>query len=636
LTTHSIQRCAFAFFLLASSAAPQAVQVQRVEKDFNVLFSGGEYMNLYALGQLDRRRQEQVASNSEATVSKFDLKAPGRARSEYNRGLRFLAKSDFKSAVESLKKAVSIYPSYVAAHSALGCAYFQLKDYELARQEFSQAIQLDDHLSSSYLNLGRVQLAVGEIGAAQASMEKASSIAPLDLHLLLALTYTQFLNHDYTDATKTARRAHNQSHPGTAMVHYFAAASWQALNDLQETRSELQTFLTEDPNSPFAGAAQHIVEEIQLKEERPPAPPLAISAPVSEPPGDKSSPLGQQVLQDLREKQQIAQAESEGSICSSCDGSNQPVPSETESSLVSRPGLGARESEPGGWALRSTVNEVALFFSATDQGTSVTDLSQKDVTILDDHKPPAAVLSFHSESDLPLRLGLLIDTSASIAERFSFEQAAAVSFIDQVLTGKDDLAFVAGFSNSVVLAEDFTPSSKKLAQGINQLVPVGGTAIWDAVAFAADKLAERQEGPVARILVVISDGDDNSSRATLKQAIERAERDEVIVYTVSTRYSDAETYMGDLTGNRALKVLAKLTGGIAFFPGSAGHLHRSLAELQQVIRSRYLISYRPALFNPDGHYRSVAIVAERSGHRLKVNARKGYYSNIKSTAGSQR
>jgi hypothetical protein len=94
--------------------------------------------------------------------------------------------------------------------------------------------------------------------------------------------------------------------------------------------------------------------------------------------------------------------------------------------------------------------------------------------------------------------------------------------------------------------------------------------------------------------------------------------------------------MGDLTGNRALKVLAKLTGGIAFFPGSAGHLHRSLAELQQVIRSRYLISYRPALFNPDGHYRSVAIVAERSGHRLKVNARKGYYSNIKSTAGSQR
>jgi Ca-activated chloride channel homolog len=340
-------------------------------------------------------------------------------------------------------------------------------------------------------------------------------------------------------------------------------------------------------------------------------------------------------LQDLREKQQIAEAESEGSTCFSCDVSNQAVPTATETSLVPRPASGVRQSEPSGWALRSTVNEVALFFSATDQGKSVTDLSQKDVTILHDHKPPAEVLSFHSESDLPLRLGLLIDTSGSIAERFSFEQAAAVNFVDQVLIGKDDLAFVAGFSNSVVLAEGFTADSKQLAQGINQLVPVGGTALWDAVAFAADKLAERQQGPVARILVVISDGDDNSSNATLKQAIERTEQDEVIVYTVSTRYSDGENHQGDLTGNRALKVLAKLTGGAAFFLGSAGHVHRSLAELQQVIRSRYLISYRPALFDPDGHYRSVAIVAEKSGHRLKVNGRKGYYSDIKSTGGSQ-
>ena len=137
------------------------------------------------------------------------------------------------------------------------------------------------------------------------------------------------------------------------------------------------------------------------------------------------------------------------------------------------------------------------------------------------------------------------------------------------------------------------------------------------------------------ILVVISDGDDNSSSATLKQAIERAERDEVIVYTVSTRYSDAESQHSDLTGNRALKVLAKLSGGVAFFPGSAGHLNRSLAELQQLIRSRYAISYRPALFNPDGHYRSIAIVADKSGRKLKVNARKGYYSDIASTDGGK-
>jgi len=132
--------------------------------------------------------------------------------------------------------------------------------------------------------------------------------------------------------------------------------------------------------------------------------------------------------------------------------------------------------------------------------------------------------------------------------------------------------------------------------------------------------------------VVISDGDDNASSATLKQAIERAERDEVIVYTVSTRYADAKPGWSDTTGNRAMKVLAQLTGGVALFPGSATHLGRSLAELQEVIRSRYLISYRPALFTPDGHYRPIAIMAEKSGHKLKVNARKGYYSNARPAA----
>jgi len=300
------------------------------------------------------------------------------------------------------------------------------------------------------------------------------------------------------------------------------------------------------------------------------------------------------------------------------------------------PTSGIRESKPGAWALRSTVNEVAVFFSATNNGRSVTNLAQEDVKILDDHKPPAAVLGFHSESDLPLRLGLLIDTSASVQERFSFEQNAAINFINQVATGKDDLAFVAGFSNSIVLAKDFTPDLQELAHGIHQLVPVGGTAIWDAIAFAADKLAERQEArPVARILVVISDGDDNTSSSTLKQAIEHAERNEVMVYTVSTRYADAQSTRSDPTGNRAMRALAKLTGGVAFFPGSAGHLNRSLAELQQVIRSRYLISYRPASFNPDGRYRPIAILAEKSGRKLKVNARKGYYSTVRSADGSR-
>jgi Ca-activated chloride channel homolog len=162
---------------------------------------------------------------------------------------------------------------------------------------------------------------------------------------------------------------------------------------------------------------------------------------------------------------------------------------------------------------------------------------------------------------------------------------------------------------------------------MNQLVSVGGTAIWDAVAFAADKLAETPEPqPVARMIVVISDGDDNSSNATLKEAIEKAQRNEVAVYAVSTRFYDPEM-SAESAGNHAMRTLAQLTGGVAFFPGSASHLKRSLGDLQQVIRSRYFISYRPSLFQHDGHYRTLEITAQREGRKLKVNARKGYYAS---------
>jgi VWFA-related protein len=153
------------------------------------------------------------------------------------------------------------------------------------------------------------------------------------------------------------------------------------------------------------------------------------------------------------------------------------------------------------------------------------------------------------------------------------------------------------------------------------------------VTYAADKLGSRMEDePVAKMLVIISDGNDNSSKATLKQAIQAAERGQVIVYTVSTAEgSDLDfnytTFNSTVSvGNSALRVLAEQSGGSAFAPGSVTALKRGLAELQEVIRSRYLISYKPAHFEPDGHYRAIDISAQKSGRKLRVYARKGYYS----------
>jgi Ca-activated chloride channel family protein len=588
------------------------------ENNFDVILKEGGIMDLHTLEEVDRNLRNQAATRSEANLSKLDLKAPGGARREYSKGLAAFLKKDFKAASGSLTTAISIYPEFVSAHNALGCAYSSLGQNQLALQEFQRATELDDHLSNSFMNLGRAELALGHNANAQAAFEKALSISPLTPNISLALTYTQYLNHDYAAAIKTAQKAHAHPHTGVAAVHYFAAASWQAQKRFSETRVELATFLGEDPNSPLADPARKTIAQIDLFVAQPQEFTIAFAAPTFSAETPDASHLGQRLLQEYKEKQQIAEAETGDPACSSCPPSEQPMPS-------AAPREGAAEvARP--FTFRSSVDEAAVFFTVTDHGRSVSDLKPTEMSILDDKRPPATIVDFRTESHLPLRLALIIDTSESITDRLSFEQAAGTSFLREVLTGKDDLAFVAGFSNSVVLVQDFTHDVAPLSHGMNQLVSVGGTAIWDAVAFAAEKLVEKPEPqPVARVIVVISDGDDNASSATLKQAIDKAQRNETVVYTVSTRFDDPERW-AESTGNHAMKTLAQITGGTAFFPGSTGHLKRSLADLQQVIRSRYFISYRPALFHRDGHYRTLEITAQRDGHKLKVNARKGYYA----------
>lgn len=615
-------------FLSLGASAQSLGSPGRVENSFDVMLKEGDVMDLHTLDELDRTLRDRTSTRSEANVSKLDLRAPGRARKAFGDGLRFFAQKQYDKAVESFKKALLIDASFVSAHNALGCAYLALSQSKLAEQEFQTAIQLDDHLSSSFLNLGRAQLALGKVAEAQKSIERAAAIAPLDSNVSLALAYTQFLNRDYAAVIKTAELAHGRKHGGIATVHYFAAASWQAQNNLQKAAEELQTFLSEDPNSPFADQARRTLLQINAASSEPVT--LASTAPVYRSDSPSVPDRGQRVLQELKEKQQIADAENSASLCSSCTMTERASggPSDAARSVLAT----NAEVATSGWILRSTVNEVATFFTVTDHGKSVADLTQNELTILDDHKAPEAVLAFHNQSDLPLRLALLIDTSASVTDRISFEQDAAVDFLRQVLTGKDDLAFATGFSNSPVIVQDFTNDQKRMAAGLNQLAPVGGTAIWDAISFAANKLAQQKEPrPVARILVVISDGDDNSSSSTLKQAIEEAQRDEVCIYSVSTREDDIER-TNEATGNRALKTLSELTGGVAFFPGSVSHMSRGLEALQQVIRSRYLISYRPADFHHDGKYRSIEIAAVRSGRKLKVNSRKGYFSTAREPA----
>jgi VWFA-related protein len=284
-------------------------------------------------------------------------------------------------------------------------------------------------------------------------------------------------------------------------------------------------------------------------------------------------------------------------------------------------------SSSSGTKFRSTVDEVSILFAVTDRGKSVTELASSDIKVRDNKLAPEAVLNFRNEKELPLRLALVIDTSNSVLDRFKFEQGAAAQFLQKVVIRPDDQAFVVSVNNSVLLVQDFTSQQARMAHAIQELAPSGGTALWDAVNFAAEKLASHPETqPVARVMVVISDGADNSSSVTLKEAIAGALHREIAIYTVSTRDALDERESAVL-GDRALQTLSELTGGASYRPGYVSKLQGALSELQEVIRSRYLISYRPASFERDGRYREIDITAEKNGHKLRVYARRGYYAS---------
>jgi Ca-activated chloride channel homolog len=560
------------------------------------------------------------------SVSMLDLKAPGKARREYHRGYQLLLRKDLPGAVQHLEAALRIYPSFVAAHNALGTAYLQLNQNDRAREEFSKAIGLDDHLPNSYLDLGIAQLALKQNADAEESMRKASSLAPVDLQLALALAYAEFSNRDYPAVIATATQVHGQPHQGAELVHYFAAEAWAAQDKLVEAQGEIETLLREMPDSPAATQFRRILAQIKDDEAREKAKPVtrqaATPAPQSTPPQHlPDTSASQRARQDLEEQNQIVDAEAVPEGCASCGAAGEDRSALADDSAYHMQRAGS------GFVMRASVDEVDIFFAATDHGDSVMDLAPGDIRVRDDGRPPVRITGFRNESQLPLRLGIVLDTSDSVKDRLSFEQRAATKFLENVLTDSRDLAFVVGINNAVVLAQDFTADHARIAHAVNQLAPGGGTALWDAIAFASDKLASRAETqPVARVLVLISDGQDNSSRVTLKQATEAALHDETVIYTVSTR-DVLDQGTSALLGDRALKVLSELTGGEAFVPGSLRRFEASMRDVQQVIRGRYLLTYKPASFELDGHYRKIELKAERHGREFKVFARKGYYAS---------
>jgi Ca-activated chloride channel homolog len=580
-----------------------------------------DQMNRHARESEQQRQRNQELIDS-GMVSALDLAAPNKAVEQFNRATSLMKAQNSKEAVPHLQKAIQVYPSFVSAHVGLGLAYFDQEDTTHARSEFETAAKLDQKFAGSFLNLGLVALALNDFATAQPELERAASLRPKDARILSSLAYAQNGTHQYQSALETAQRVHALEHKGMANVHYVAASAAMSLNDYETMERELGLFVSEDPTNPFAAMARQNLAALThhgIVRAAGAARPLQTTVPVA-------SIRPQTFPNSERLKAQLSAAANESDCGAFEDCGTMTEPSPTAAGANGGPALSpALPTRAGAWTIRTDVDQVTVFFSVSNHGHMVNDLQQSDIRILDDNKPPEKVVQFAPQSKLPLRLALLVDTSGSVHDRFSFEKHAATKFVEKMLSGTSDLGFIAGFSHDTTVTQDFTGQASELGKGIDQLANGGGTALFDAVSFACQKLAAYPEDErVARILVVLSDGEDNSSRSTLKQSIRVAESTGVAIYTVSTKELG-----GDKTdADKVLEVLAEGSGGEAMFPGDILALGKSFDKLRDLIRSRYFVAYDPADFQPDGSYRTIRVIAEKDGKRLEVRARKGYRARL--------
>jgi VWFA-related protein len=208
-----------------------------------------------------------------------------------------------------------------------------------------------------------------------------------------------------------------------------------------------------------------------------------------------------------------------------------------------------------------------------------------------------------------------------VRDRFRFEQQSAIEFLHQIIRPGVDQAFVLGFDSTQEVTQDFTDDPNKLARGVNSLRAGGGTALYDAIFNACrDKLGETTaKTPIRRAIILLSDGEDTWSRALRDEALEQAQRAEVIIYAISTNSSNMQS-----RGDKVLKYLAESTGGRVFFPYKLEEVADDFRQIQDELRSQYALTYKPADFIEDGRFRTISLEAHNKS--LHVRARRGYYA----------
>src|SRR5262249_53820993 len=283
------------------------------------------------------------------------------------------------------------------------------------------------------------------------------------------------------------------------------------------------------------------------------------------------------------------------------DGQQAPQQSQTPPPTAPAPAARPQDEQ----TISVEVNLVNILFTVADKkGKFVTNLRKDDFKVYEDEKTQT-ITNFSSESNLPLTISLLVDTSGSIRDKLKFEEEAAIEFFYSTLQRGKDKALVISFDSGVDLLQDFTDDPEKLADKIRKIRAGGGTSLYDAIYLAVNQKLAGQNG--RRIVILITDGDDNSSRVSLTETLEAAQRNEVTVYAIST---NSTAFFGSKEQERSYKNLKKLaeeTGGKAFFPLKIQDLASSFLDIHDELRSQYQIGYRPLNAKQDGTFRRIRV-----------------------------